>query len=136
MYYMLYYRFVLHLAAFDYTTDNNGNANGKYNSDVYTQTCSVSEGTAEHCYIKVDGYDDGTHETLTYWASAIKLSLSSLGADGMDGDGKIYGWLQVVIEDISGGLRVSSIQSEGDKKPLEITEFDSYEAMMDDYNNQ
>lgn len=141
MYYMLYYRFVLHLAAFDYTTDNNGNANGKYNSDVYTQTCSVSEGTAEHCYIKV--YDqgdkknnDGTYETLTYWASAIKLSLSSLGADGMDNNGKIYGWLQVVIEDISGGLRVSSIQSEVDGKPLEITEFDNYEEMMDDYNNQ
>ena len=132
MYYMLYYRFVIHVAAFDYDLDNEGNANGKYNSDVYTQICSVSEGTAEHCYIRVDD-KDGT-PTETYWASAIKVNLSSLGADAMDESGQIHSWLQIVIEDITTGMRVSWRQTSGSdpNKGVDVYEFENYDAMIAD----
>lgn len=121
MYYMLYYRFIVHVASFDYSVDN-----GKYNSDVYTQVCSVPEGTAEHCYIKVE--DRG--ENLTYWASAIKVNLSSLGADAMDDNGRIHDWLQILIEDKSDGVRVTLKETGG----VDVTEFDTFDSMMHDYN--
>lgn len=143
MYYMLYYRFVAHIATFDYTDDGYGNANGKYDTDVYTQVCSVPEGTAEHCYIKVvDEHDskidngDGTYTytTLTYWASAIKINLSSIGDDAVDKNGQVHSWLQMLIEDISGGWRTCGKQTKGDR-PLTVTEFDSYDTMKEDYDD-
>lgn len=144
MYYMLYYRFVMHVASFDYTVNDNGEANGSYNSDVYTQVCSVPEGTAEHCYIKVVDEHDGTvrdddgniisYTTLTYWASAIKVNLSSIGGDAFNDSGQIHSWLNLLIEDASRGMRIASKQTVGDR-PLTITEFESYEDMKEDYVN-
>lgn len=138
MYYMLYYRFVIHVASFDYTDDGNGNANGRYDTDVYTQVCSVPEGTAEHCYIRVvdedDGKDGDTYKTLTYWASAIKVNLSSIGGDAADDSGKMYTWLQLIIEDFSGGWRTANMQTEGDK-PLTVTEFEDFDSMKQDYDD-
>ena len=135
MYYMLYYRFVVHVAVFDYTVNEKGEAKGQYNTDVYTQVCSVPEGSAEHCYIRVDDKDGSS--VSTYWASAIKVNLSSLGADAMDDSGKIYTWLQTIIEDASGGFRVCTKQTSGSDptKGVDVIEFDSYDEMVDDYEN-
>ena len=127
LYYMLYYRFVVHVAMLDYS-----NSDSIYDTDVYTQVCSVPEGTAEHCYIKVVDEE----ENLTYWASAIKINLSSLGVDNMDDSGRINDWLKLVIEDASGCLRISYTQKRKDgEKALNITEFGNYGEMMDDYRN-
>ena len=119
---MLYYRFVVHAAIFDYD-----NADSIYNSDVYTQVCSVPEGTAEHCYIKVVDNDDG----YTYWASAIKINLSSIGVDNMDDSGKIIDWLKLVIEDASGCMR-STYRQGGN---VDIVEFGNYGEMMENYRD-
>lgn len=138
MYYMLYYRFVIHMASFDYETDDNGEVNAKYNSDVYTQICSVPEGTAEHCYIKVVDKDvkDG-QPPLIYWASAIKVNLSSIGSDLMGNDGKIHTWYQIVVEDITTCNRIVAKQTSGSdpNKGVDVTEFNDYDEMIDDYNN-
>lgn len=137
MYYMLYYRFIIHVASFDYDTNNNGSANAKYSSDAYTQVCSVSEGTAEHCYIKVIDKDvEPGQEDYVYWASAIKVDLSSIGSETMDDNGQIYDWLQLIIEDISGGMRVCAKQTSGDdpSKGVTVVEFEDYDAMYEDYN--
>ena len=237
-YYMLYYRFTVRVSTYDVEKND-------YNSDLYTQVCSVPESTAEHCYIKVTDkdkpnnyeyhlYDVGYHiprntpfyyiqdgeykevilpdreyiisqyhqifyykirnlyeaykigeqipvggkyylfetnptpnpqapctyvehtnnttqpievETpdtyyhevpdYVYWASAIKISLSSLGTDAMSDDGWILPWLHVLIEDKSGVIRKCNAQTASGREGegVEIEEFEDMESMMDDYNN-
>lgn len=235
-YYTLYYRFTVRVSTYDVEKND-------YNSDLYTQVCSVPESTAEHCYIKVADKDTGENiyympynntdvivpvgetvyvrkgseyiETVltqylpislvagsvyyklsgpyvsynvgeeipvnspyytivepttstyfepyfdgpqtstsvinvsevnkyfyrpkpfVYWASAIKISLSSLGTDAMSDDGWILPWLHILIEDKSGVIRKCNAQTSSGREGegVEIEEFEDIESMMDDYND-
>ena len=50
LYYLLYYRFTVRVSTYDVEGND-------FNSDLYTQVCSVPENTAELCYIKVTDKD-------------------------------------------------------------------------------
>lgn len=51
LYYLMYYRFTVRVTTY------NGEEND-YNSDLYTQVCSIAENTAEYCHIRVTDMDN------------------------------------------------------------------------------
>lgn len=122
LYYINNYRFTVRVSQMNFET-------GKFDGDLYTQVCSIREDTAEKCYIKVTDFDENPH--LTYWATAIKIDLSSLGTDAIDDDGKLLTWQHRLIEDHSGCIRMTTEQT----GEVYIEEFDTFEDMMDDYEH-
>lgn len=138
-YYLNFYRFIVKVAAYDADA-------AEYNAEVYTQVCSIMENTAEKCYIKVTDttYVDGTQQPPeTYWASAIKINMSSLGKEAMSEDGKkILPWLHLLISDKTRVVRkaipqTSTRKAEGDEydSNVEITEYLDKQDMMNHINN-
>lgn len=123
-YYLMNYRFTVHVAVYDVE-------NAEYEDDMYSQVYSRLENTATYSYIKVEDYDTSSSHPQSYWATALKINMSSLGADAQDNDGKILDWLQLLVEDKSGGIR-RSFKETGDN--VKITEFNSREEMMADYH--
>lgn len=133
-YYLNYYRFIMRVATYDADA-------GEYNAEVYTQVCSLLENTAEKCYIRVVDITQG--ETLMYWASAIKINMSSLGKEAMSEDGKkILPWLHILVGDITRVERrvaaetsTSTLDGYEVNSRVYIKSFNSYEAMIEDYHS-
>lgn len=137
-YYMSYYRFKIHFKSYNPEADS-------FTESVYTQICSIADGTAEKCYIKVeDKHDtlvDGTWVPNTYWATALRFEVSGLGAEIPD-------WYTMFVEDTTGIVRHAVGQwavphgpngpdgnpTYGEDDKMLLTVFENAEDMLDDYN--
>lgn len=130
-YYLMNYRFTVHVALYELEK-------AAYQEDMFSQVYSRAEGSAEMCYIRVDDYDAVLGHPETYWATALKINMSSLGTDAQDySPGKINPWLQIMIEDKSSGMRRTVWQTSGDdpSRGVAVTEFNSFDDMYDDYKD-
>ncbi len=123
-YYLNYYRFTVHIATFD-------EARVDYNFDMYSQVCSIIENTAQKCYIKVtDINSDGAQ---VYWATALKIKLSSLGTEAIDENNMLKIWYNILVEDKSGCIRKCVPQTRiKSSDNLIITEFNTKNEMIED----
>ena len=110
------------------------NPNGTYPPRIFVEH---TNNTAQPIEVETpDTYYYGIPD-YEYWASAIRINLSSLGTDAMENNGRILPWLHFLIEDKSGVIRKCNAQMSSGREGegVEIKVFADKEAMMNDYNN-
>lgn len=129
LYYILNYSFTVHFRTFNTSTDD-------FDGDIYSQLCSIKDGTAKACYIKVTDAHDHKKEGAEYRRIGTTDTISQETYDNLSPIQKylyVPNWVSVTYKATAIKIELSGLGNSVDDNSTRNTKIpDWYHSFIED----